>query len=75
MTTSKIFKEIDKLDLSEKLILIEDVWDSIARSNSELPLPEWQKAELDKIYKEYQRGKLTLREWKSVHEEIRKEYK
>ena len=65
---------INKLNLAEKLLLVEDLWDSIAQSNSELPLPEWQKAELDKRYKEYQSGNLTLHEWRSVHEEIRKEY-
>ncbi len=35
--------EITKLELSEKLRLVEDIWDSIAASNSELPMPEWQK--------------------------------
>ncbi len=75
MKTNQIFKEIDKLDLSEKLLLVEDVWDSIARSNSELPLHEWQKVELNKRYKEYQSGQLILYDWKSVHEEIRKEHK
>jgi len=62
---------IDKLALSENLILVEDIWDSIARSNSVLPLHEWQKAELDKRYKAYKNGKLTLHEWKDVHEELR----
>lgn len=75
MTPSQLFKEIDKLDLSEKLILVEDVWDSIARSNSELPLPEWQKAELDKRYEEYQSKNLTLHEWKEAHKEIREKHK
>ena len=75
MKPNQLIKEIDKLDLSEKLILVEDIWDSIARSNSELPLPEWQKAELDKRYKEYKSGKLTLHEWSDVHEELRKKHK
>ena len=60
MSPNQLIKEIDKLDLSEKLILVEDIWDSIARSNSELPLPEWQKVELDKRYKEYKSGKPKL---------------
>jgi len=75
MKPNQLIKEIDKLDLSEKLILVEDIWDSIARNNSELPLPEWQKVELDKRYKEYKSGKLTLHEWKEVHEELRKKHK
>ena len=75
MRPNQIIKEIDKLDLSEKLILVEDIWDSIARSNSELPLPERQKVELGKRYKEYKNGKLTLHKYKEVHEELREKYK
>ena len=48
MRPNEIIKEIDNLGLSEKLILVEDIWDSIARNNAELPMPEWQKSELDK---------------------------
>ncbi|OGU71079.1 MAG: addiction module protein [Ignavibacteria bacterium RBG_16_34_14] len=75
MSVKEIIKQIDKLDLSEKLILVEDIWDSIARSNSVLPLYEWQKNELDKRYKEYKNGEQTLHEWNEVHEELRKKYK
>ena len=71
MRSNKIIKEIDTLGLSEKLILVEDIWDSIARNNAELPMPEWQKAELDKRYSAYKNGKLKLRDWKGVHEELR----
>ena len=75
MSPHQLIKKIDKLDLSEKLILVEDIWDSIARSNAELPLPKWQKRELDKRYKEYKNGKLPLHEWKGVHEDLRNKYK
>ena len=75
MKPNQLLEEINKLDLSEKLILIEDVWDSIALSNLELPLPERQKVELDKRYKEYKSGKLALYEWKEVHKELRKKHK
>ena len=75
MRPNELIKEIDKLDLSEKLILVEDIWDSIAHSNSELPMPEWQKVELDKRYKEYKSGKLSLHDWKEAHEGLRKKHK
>ena len=75
MSVKELIEQIDKLDLSEKLILVEDIWDSIARSNSVLPLYEWQKNELDKRYKEYKSGEQTLHEWNKVHEELRKKYK
>ncbi len=75
MSVKEIIQQIDKLDLSEKLILVEDIWDSIARNNSILPLYDWQKKELDKRYKEYKSGKQTVHEWNEVHEELRKKYK
>ena len=75
MRPEEIKDEINKLELSEKLLLVEDIWDSIAVNNSELPMPEWQKKELDKRYKDYNEGKLDLYDWKVVHEELREKYK
>ena len=75
MRPNEIVKEIKKLNLAEKLLLIEDVWDSIAQSNLELPMPEWQKQELDKRYQDYKAGNQKLYDWQSVHEEIRNKYK
>ena len=75
MRTNEIIKEVDDLGLSEKLILVEDIWDSIARNNAELPMPEWQKAELDKRYSDYENGKLELHDWEGVHEKLRNKYK
>lgn len=71
MRSNEIIKEIDNLGMSEKLILVEDIWDSIARNNSELPMPEWQKAELDKRYSDYKNKKLNLHDWEGVHDELR----
>jgi putative addiction module component (TIGR02574 family) len=75
MRTEEIKDEICKLELSEKLLLVEDIWDSIATSNSELPMPEWQKKALDRRYQEYKEGKLDLYDWKTVHEELREKYR
>jgi len=75
MKADEIRSEIESLELSEKLLLVEDIWDSIATGNSELPMPEWQKMELDRRYNEYEEGKLELHDWKTVHEELRDRYK
>lgn len=74
MRAEQIRIEIEGLELSEKLLLVEDLWDSIAASNSELTLPEWQKEELNRRYKEYQQGSLALHNWQSVHEELREKH-
>lgn len=75
MRPDQIKDEIKGLELSEKLILVEDIWDSIAASNAEIPMPEWQKIELDKRYKEYKNGKVELHDWESVHKDLREKYK
>ncbi len=75
MRLEEIKSEVVRLELSEKLLLVEDIWDSIAVGNSELPMPEWQKIELDKRYQDYRKGKLELYEWKTVHDELRGKYK
>ncbi len=75
MRPTEIINEIEKLGLSEKLILVEDIWDTIAKNNGELPMPEWQKAELDKRYADYQAGNLKLHDWESLHEDLRNKYK
>ena len=75
MRPDKIKDEIEKLELSEKLLLVEDVWDSIAASNVDIPLSEWQKGELDQRYKAYKDGNLDLQDWKTTHSELREKFK
>lgn len=75
MRQDEIKYEINRLELSQKLLLVEDIWDSIATSNFELPMYEWQKQELDRRYQEYQEGKLDLHDWKMVHAKLRDKYK
>ena len=75
MRPEQIQDEVSRLGLSEKLLLVEDIWDSIAASNSEIPLPMWQKQELDRRYEEYKAGRLELHDWTEVHKELREKYK
>ena len=75
MRPEQIRNEVSKLGLSEKLFLVEDIWDSIAANNSGIPMPMWQKQELDRRYKEYKEGKLELHNWDDVHKDLREKYK
>lgn len=75
MRSEAIRQEANRLGLAEKLLLVADLWDSIALDNSDIPLPDWQKRELDRRYKEYKAGTLNLYDWKSVHNNLRNEYK
>jgi len=73
MNKQKIIEEIDHLSLPEKLLLVEDIWDSIALDNAALPIPKWQKEALDKRYQAYQQDQDPLHDWKEVHETLRKD--
>ena len=75
MRPIEIVSEIEKLGLSEKLILVEDIWDGIARDNVELSMPAWQKSELDKRYADYKAGNVRLYDWESLHKDLREKYK
>lgn len=60
MSASEIIREVEKLNMSDKILLVEDIWDSIAKSDNTLPLLEWQKLELDKRYKDFKDGKMFI---------------
>ncbi len=75
MEPEKIASEIEKLNISEKLILIQNIWDSIAIENDNLPMPEWQKIELKKRYDLYKYGKTELYDWQDIHNSLRENYK
>ena len=48
MTPKALLEEILRLPPNERLKLVEDIWDSIAADRSQVPVPEWHKAELDR---------------------------
>lgn len=75
MEPEKITDEINRLSLAQKLILTQDIWDSIARENDKLPLPEWQQRELDNRYDQYRQGEMELHDWRDVHHGLRAKHK
>ncbi len=74
MDAIRIEKEIAKLDFSDRLNLIQNAWDALAKDQHLLPMPEWQKNELERRYQEYQQGDLELYDWQTAHEELRKKW-
>lgn len=75
MKLDKITSEINMLSVTQKLLIAQDIWDSIARESGSLPMPEWQKNELDKRYENYKDGELSLHDWQDVHNKLRNKYK
>lgn len=75
MEPDKITAEINRLSIPQKLILAQDIWDSIALEGNNLPMPEWQKKELEKRYGQYKQNQVELHDWRQIHNELRERYK
>lgn len=56
--------EIESLSTPEKILLIEDIWDSIASDESSVPVPQSHLKELERRFKRYKAhpGKLLTSE-------------
>jgi putative addiction module component (TIGR02574 family) len=48
MTPSALLDEILRLPADERLRLVEDIWDSLASSPTDVPVPQWHLDELDR---------------------------
>lgn len=70
MATVKL-DDILKLSVSERIRLVEEIWDSIARESEALPLTDEQKAELDQRIAEYEADPEEGEPWEVVRERIR----
>ena len=65
------FQHLEKLPLAERIQLVEDLWDSIAQTSGEdLPVPEWQKAELERRRQEYLRNPESAKPWSEIKRSI-----
>jgi putative addiction module component (TIGR02574 family) len=47
--------EIGRLTVPEKILLLEDLWDSIAAEESSVPVPQSHREELDRRLAEYEK--------------------
>ncbi len=62
--------DILKLTVSERLELIDTIWDSIATDPRDLPLPEAQRREIDRRLDQYAVNPPRLSSWDEVRARI-----
>jgi putative addiction module component (TIGR02574 family) len=65
------FTQVFELALSEKLQLLEDLWDSISFDPDQVPLLEWQKEELARRKTAYLKNPNAGSTWEAAKERIR----
>ena len=68
------FSELLDLSPSEKLDIIEALWESLNQSPELIPLPEWQKRELDRSKAQYDAHPESLQTWEEVQANILAKY-
>lgn len=60
------------LSIAERLILVEDLWDSIVADSGQLPLTESQKKFLDAELEDYKQNPKSGSSWEEVKSDIKK---
>jgi putative addiction module component (TIGR02574 family) len=65
------FTQIFKLGRAERLQLVEDLWDSIAEEDEQLPVPEWKREELKRRKERFSRHPSSGRTWEQVKHRAR----
>jgi len=61
---------LETLSVPERVQIVEDLWDSIARTNEDVPIPQWQKDELDRRKQLFLRNPNSGRTWDEVKHDI-----
>lgn len=63
--------EIKKLSTPEKIILAEDIWDSIQEKDDSIPIPASHKHELNRRLRKYPDASGDFLTWEQVRKRIR----
>ncbi len=66
MDTVSTIEEIKKLSVEERILLVEEIWDSIAAEPELLEVPEHQKRELDKRLEAFRKSPEEGTDWDTV---------
>ncbi|MBI4963691.1 MAG: addiction module protein [Desulfomonile tiedjei] len=70
MTQSEIAGEIKQLTVAERLLLVQEIWDSIVADQESLPVTEAQKKELDKRLESYLAAPQEGSSWEEVKQRV-----
>jgi putative addiction module component (TIGR02574 family) len=66
--------ELRKLPHSEKLRIIETLWDDLAADDESFPSPAWHEQELRKTQAEFEAGRVEVLDWQEAKKELRQRF-
>ncbi|HSB12129.1 MAG TPA: addiction module protein [Blastocatellia bacterium] len=67
-------ESIFDLSLSEKLQLVEDLWDDIAATPEAVPIHDWQKEELARRKRNLRNNPGSALSWEEIQRRVRSRY-
>jgi putative addiction module component (TIGR02574 family) len=68
------FAPLFELSCAERLQLVEDLWDSIGKDADQIPVPDWQIEEVERIRIKAEQNPAALESWDSVRDWIVKSH-
>ena len=63
-------EDIKRLSVAERILIVEDIWDSIISSEDDFPISDAQKKELDSRLEAYYKNPKEGKSWKEVRDNI-----
>jgi putative addiction module component (TIGR02574 family) len=67
-------RSVFDLSTSEKLQLVQDLWDDLAATPEAIPVYQWQMDELDRREAEFEKNPTATLSWEEVKRRIRLPY-
>ena len=56
--------------MPERILMVEDIWDSIAKNNADIPVLEWQKTALSQRKQSFRKNPNSVITWQQVKTSI-----
>ena len=69
---STVLENIESLSASEKILMVEEIWDNVAKTSGDVPIPEWQKKELDRRRERVREGAGSLCTWSQILSDVQR---
>ena len=63
---SAVLESIESLSVAEKILMVEDLWDNVAKTSRDVPVPEWQKKELGRRKTQVMAGAESSYTWPQI---------
>ncbi|HEX2963077.1 MAG TPA: addiction module protein [Ignavibacteriales bacterium] len=63
-------ENIKNLSIAERILLVEEIWDSILSSTEEVPLSSEQKKELNSRFEAYKKSPNEIKPWNEIRNNI-----